>query len=177
MNPTRPATGGGASGSGMKLGGSKGPAPGFSLVDTLAGEFEDDDEVVKAWGTDDLMDVNADADDWSKSLIPVQEFGLAILTSSQLHSNPPRSRRLLSLLPNPTMSNRRNLKPQSQPQVSHQLSSSLPNPSPRHRTSPRRVAGTTIRRVRRRRIRVRLTVGEWPRRQMVWLGLEVRVGV
>lgn len=39
-----------------------------SLVDILAGEFEDDadeDEVANAWGVDDLIDVNADEDDWS----------------------------------------------------------------------------------------------------------------
>lgn len=59
---------------GMQLGGSAshvraaGNAAGStSLVDTLAGEFEEDgDEVANAWGSNDLMDVNADADDWSK---------------------------------------------------------------------------------------------------------------
>lgn len=59
---------------GMQLGGSAsharqaGNAAGStSLVDTLAGEFEEDgDEVANAWGSNDLMDVNADADDWSQ---------------------------------------------------------------------------------------------------------------
>lgn len=38
-----------------------------SLVDELAGEFEEDgNEVANAWGSSDLMDVNADGDDWSK---------------------------------------------------------------------------------------------------------------
>lgn len=58
----------------MQLGGSAsharqtGTAAGStSLVDTLAGEFEEDgDEVANAWGSNDLMDVNADADDWSQ---------------------------------------------------------------------------------------------------------------
>lgn len=58
---------------GMRLGGTKAassPAGGSTLVDALAGEFEEDgDEVAKAWGTDDLMDVNADEDDWSTCCI------------------------------------------------------------------------------------------------------------
>ncbi|KAI5454226.1 Nuclear aminoacylation-dependent tRNA export pathway component [Naganishia albida] len=58
----------------MQLGGTTGGAragvykPGMStsLVDELAGEFEEDgDEVANAWGSNDLMDVNADGDDWS----------------------------------------------------------------------------------------------------------------
>lgn len=53
---------------GMKLGGAK-PKPGANLMDELAAEL-DDDEVANAWGTDDLMDVNADADDWSESSTP-----------------------------------------------------------------------------------------------------------
>jgi SCY1-like protein 1 len=61
---------------GMQLGGSAsharqaGNAAGStSLVDTLAGEFEEDgDEVANAWGSNDLMDVNADGDDWSESM-------------------------------------------------------------------------------------------------------------
>lgn len=37
-----------------------------SLVDELAGEFEEDeDEVANVWGSGDLLDVNADEDDWS----------------------------------------------------------------------------------------------------------------
>ncbi len=36
-----------------------------ALVDVLAGEYEEDgDEVANAWGHDDLIDVNADDDDW-----------------------------------------------------------------------------------------------------------------
>ncbi|KAK4689876.1 SCY1-like protein 1, partial [Tremellales sp. Uapishka_1] len=49
---------------GMKLGGHK--AQPVNVVDVLAAEYEDDeDEVAKAWGTDDLMDVHADTDDWT----------------------------------------------------------------------------------------------------------------
>ncbi|WVR07770.1 hypothetical protein IAU60_004813 [Kwoniella sp. DSM 27419] len=54
-----------ASGSGLKLGGKR-PQPQVSLADTLAGEWEaEDEETANAWGTDDLIDVNADEDDWS----------------------------------------------------------------------------------------------------------------
>lgn len=56
----------------MRLGGT-GPSKAggqSSLVDALAGEFEEDgDEVANAWGQGDLMDVNADADDWSEQLL------------------------------------------------------------------------------------------------------------
>lgn len=55
----------GAKGSGMKLGGAKPKLAGANLMDELAAEL-DDDEVANAWGTDDLMDVNADTDDWSE---------------------------------------------------------------------------------------------------------------
>ena len=40
-----------------------------SLADTLAAEYEDEeDSVGDAWGDGDLMDVNADTDDWSESV-------------------------------------------------------------------------------------------------------------
>lgn len=54
---------------GMKLAHSK---PKTNLMDELAAEL-DDDEVANAWGTDDLMDVNADMDDWTafESAAPV----------------------------------------------------------------------------------------------------------
>ncbi|OXG93598.1 SCY1-like [Cryptococcus neoformans A2-102-5] len=48
---------------GMKLAGAK-KAPGKSLADQLAGEWEEEDGG-NAWGTDDLIDVNAEDDDWS----------------------------------------------------------------------------------------------------------------
>jgi SCY1-like protein 1 len=39
-----------------------------SLADTLAAEYEEEEgSVGDAWGDGDLMDVNADADDWSES--------------------------------------------------------------------------------------------------------------
>jgi SCY1-like protein 1 len=48
------------------LGGAKAKSkPNTSLADTLAGEWEDGDEVENAWGTEDLIDVNADGDDWA----------------------------------------------------------------------------------------------------------------
>lgn len=59
----------------MQLGGASGsarpgvhkPALSTSLIDELAGEFEEDgDAVADAWGSNDLMDVNADGDDWSE---------------------------------------------------------------------------------------------------------------
>jgi len=51
---------------GMKLGGAKpetNASP--SLADAVAGGWEDADEVATAWGTNDLIDVNADHDDWA----------------------------------------------------------------------------------------------------------------
>lgn len=59
--------GGSSSSSGMKLGGKKAggaAASSSSLIDSLAGEWEDADSVANAWGNDDLIDINADADDW-----------------------------------------------------------------------------------------------------------------
>jgi SCY1-like protein 1 len=57
---------------GMQLGGSSASSrqnraiASTSLVDELAGEFEEDeDEVANVWGSGDLLDVNADEDDWS----------------------------------------------------------------------------------------------------------------
>lgn len=66
---------------GMQLGGASvgarsgahKPGPSTSLVDELAGEFEEDgDAVADAWGSSDLMDVNADGDDWSECKSPAQ---------------------------------------------------------------------------------------------------------
>lgn len=55
---------------GMQLGGAKKGGPSdhsSSLANALAAEFEDDaDTVGDAWGDGDLMDVNADGDDWSE---------------------------------------------------------------------------------------------------------------
>lgn len=59
----------GSGGSGMKLGGAKKAAGPSSLVaEVIADEWADGDgdAVENAWGTDDLIDVNADADDWGK---------------------------------------------------------------------------------------------------------------
>lgn len=59
----------GAGGGGLKLGGVKKADPKKnSLAETLAGEWEDGEGVENAWGNDDLMDVNADGDDWGKWL-------------------------------------------------------------------------------------------------------------
>lgn len=48
----------------MKLGGNKTAAK-SSLADTVAGGWDDEEEVENAWGNDDLIDVNADEDDWA----------------------------------------------------------------------------------------------------------------
>jgi SCY1-like protein 1 len=53
----------------MKLGGAKKSAGPSSLVaEVIADEWADGDgdAVENAWGTDDLIDVNADADDWGE---------------------------------------------------------------------------------------------------------------
>ena len=53
---------------GMKLGGAtaKKPQSAPKLADMVADEWEDG-EVANAWGNEDLIDVNADADDWGES--------------------------------------------------------------------------------------------------------------
>ena len=92
---------------GMRLGATKAaPLGGSSLVDSLAGEFEEDgDEVAKAWGTDDLMDVNADEDDWSRSRCYIAVADVQALSRLLL------SQRLLYLRHNLTMSIRPNRRP------------------------------------------------------------------
>jgi SCY1-like protein 1 len=66
--PSRLGRGGGMQlGGGASLSSGSRAAESSSLADALAGEFEEDgDEVANAWGQGDLMDVNADADDWSE---------------------------------------------------------------------------------------------------------------
>jgi SCY1-like protein 1 len=66
--PSRLGRGGGMQlGGGTSLSSASRAAESSSLADALAGEFEEDgDEVANAWGQGDLMDVNADADDWSE---------------------------------------------------------------------------------------------------------------
>lgn len=61
---------------GMKLAGAK-KAPGKSLADQLAGEWEEEDGG-NAWGTDDLIDVNADDDDWCMLLLVRQSMLLTV---------------------------------------------------------------------------------------------------
>ena len=52
--------------SGMKLGSKGKPqAPEVNLADTLVGEWEEEEGVENAWGDGDLIDVNADTDDWA----------------------------------------------------------------------------------------------------------------
>ncbi|OCF38137.1 SCY1 protein kinase [Kwoniella heveanensis BCC8398] len=65
MRSSSPLGGSGSSHSGLKLGGQKATPAKSSLADTLAGEWEEDEDTANAWGNDDLMDVNADDDDWS----------------------------------------------------------------------------------------------------------------
>jgi SCY1-like protein 1 len=45
-----------------------------SWMDELSGEFEQD-EVADAWGSGDLMDVNADGDDWSEYESSLRKIG------------------------------------------------------------------------------------------------------
>jgi SCY1-like protein 1 len=67
------ASAAGSRAGGMQLGGSsrvnqKQQKEVSSLADTLAAEYEEEEgSVGDAWGDGDLMDVNADADDWSES--------------------------------------------------------------------------------------------------------------
>ena len=55
----------GSSGGGLKLGGNKAKAKSTTnaALDEVMGDW-DDEGVENAWGTDDLIDVNADEDDW-----------------------------------------------------------------------------------------------------------------
>ncbi|WVR00194.1 hypothetical protein IAU59_007336 [Kwoniella sp. CBS 9459] len=65
VRSSSPLVGSSSTHSGLKLGGKKATPAKSSLADTLAGEWEEEDETANAWGTDDLIDVNADDDDWS----------------------------------------------------------------------------------------------------------------
>ncbi|KAK8853130.1 hypothetical protein IAR55_003831 [Kwoniella newhampshirensis] len=61
---SKPSTLGPYSSTGLKLGGKKPAATPSNLADVVAGEWEEEDGG-NAWGMDDLIDVNADQDDWS----------------------------------------------------------------------------------------------------------------
>ncbi|WOO79216.1 N-terminal kinase-like protein [Vanrija pseudolonga] len=63
-------------GSGMKLGGAAKAHKPTDLADALAADFEDD-EVANAWGNDDLINVNADDDDWTAFEEAPQEVAAA----------------------------------------------------------------------------------------------------
>ncbi|WWC64691.1 uncharacterized protein I303_107302 [Kwoniella dejecticola CBS 10117] len=68
--PSSSRTAASGSGSGLKLGGNakKAVAGSSNLADMVASEWDDNDDdndAHNAWGTDDLIDVNADQDDWS----------------------------------------------------------------------------------------------------------------
>ena len=82
-----------ASSSGMKLGNnaksqSKAQTNG-SVADAVAGEWEDDGDAANAWGTDDLIDVNADEDDWAAfESAPVAEVAAAPPQSYYVTSPP-----------------------------------------------------------------------------------------
>lgn len=60
----------------MRLGGNKPKTVAPNLADVLADEWHDADEGVEsAWGNDDLIDVNADTDDWAAfESAPVSEI-------------------------------------------------------------------------------------------------------
>ena len=49
----------------MNLGGRSTPKSDPSIADAVAGEWDDDGAAANAWGTEDLIDVNADEDDWA----------------------------------------------------------------------------------------------------------------
>lgn len=79
-----------SSSSGMKLGATKSKAPSSNLADTLASEWDDADDggVENAWGTDDLIDVNADEDDWAAfESAPVPE--IVVPPAQSYYVNPP----------------------------------------------------------------------------------------
>lgn len=65
------STAGSGSGSGMRLGGAKKTDKKSNIPDSLVAEWEDDEGdgegVANAWGSEDLIDVNADEDDWGES--------------------------------------------------------------------------------------------------------------
>ncbi|WWD19545.1 hypothetical protein CI109_104006 [Kwoniella shandongensis] len=61
---SKPSGLGQSSTTGLKLGGKKAAATPSNLADVVAGEWEEED-AGNAWGMDDLIDVNADQDDWS----------------------------------------------------------------------------------------------------------------
>lgn len=76
INVKKAAPASGPAAASMKLGGVKPKTIKTSLADTLADEWDEgDEEVENAWGNDDLIDVNADEDDWAAfESAPVQEI-------------------------------------------------------------------------------------------------------
>lgn len=79
----------------MQLGGVKKSALDntSSLADALAAEFEEDaEEVGDAWGDGDLMDVNADGDDWSEFQDAILLIGTVLLKRQRVQA-PLRLRR------------------------------------------------------------------------------------
>ncbi|WRT70322.1 uncharacterized protein IL334_007320 [Kwoniella shivajii] len=81
------------SASGLKLGGKKPTAGPSSLADVVASEWDDDDnDAGNAWGNDDLIDVNADEDDWSAfESAPVPEIVVPPPQSYYITSSKPSS--------------------------------------------------------------------------------------
>jgi len=63
-SPATPVAGGTSKGKSMQLGASKSSAVFSSLADQLTEEAEKEEG--NPWGNEDLMDVNADEDDWSE---------------------------------------------------------------------------------------------------------------
>ncbi len=120
------------SSSGMKLGGVKSKPPGPSIADVLADEWQDADDtgVENAWGNDDLIDVNADTDDWAAfESAPVPE--IVVPPEQSYYVNPPSTsapKKTAPAKPAPTPSP----KPASTPKVAPVpvLAPAIPKPSP-----------------------------------------------
>ncbi|OCF77226.1 SCY1 protein kinase [Kwoniella mangroviensis CBS 8886] len=120
---------GSAGGSGLKLGGSgntrktggagAGPGP-SSLVDMVASEWDDNDnDGGNAWGNDDLIDVNADEDDWSAfESAPIPEIVVP----------PPQSYYVTS--PKPPSSSTNGVNTNTNKPIQKIVSSNSPKPSP-----------------------------------------------
>jgi SCY1-like protein 1 len=79
-----------SSSSGMKLGGVKAKSSVPRVEDIIADEWQDaeDNGVESAWGNDDLIDVNADTDDWAAfESAPVPE--IVVPPAQSYYVNPP----------------------------------------------------------------------------------------
>lgn len=104
-----------SSSSGMRLGGTKPKTAAPNLADVLADEWHDADEGVEtAWGNDDLIDVNADTDDWAAfESAPIPEVAVAppqsyyvkppTQTNGTVRPSPPKAARVAPAKVAPTL--------------------------------------------------------------------------